>query len=60
MLALGGVFMLVTLAVFALYGVIAAAARDRVLARPGIALWLRRAFGCAFAGLAGKLALTSR
>ena len=60
MLALGGVFMVVTFIVFALYGVLAAAVRDQVLARPRVTVWLRRCFGAAFAALAGKLALADR
>jgi threonine/homoserine/homoserine lactone efflux protein len=60
MLALGGVFMLVTFVVFALYGVLAASVRDAVLARPRVTLWMRRVFGASFAALAGKLALTER
>lgn len=60
MLALSGVFMAVTFVVFALYGLLAAAVRDHVLARPRVTLWMRRSFGAAFAGLAGKLALTDR
>jgi len=54
------VFMLVTFAVFALYGVFAAAVRERLISRPGVMAWMRRIFGGAFVALAGKLALTSR
>jgi len=60
MLELSAVFMLVTFAVFALYGVFAAAVRDRLISRPGVLAWMRRVFGGAFVALAGKLALTSR
>ena len=60
MLQLSAVFMLVTFAVFALYGVFAAAVRDRLISRPGVLAWMRRFFGGAFVALAGKLALTSR
>jgi threonine/homoserine/homoserine lactone efflux protein len=60
MLALSAVFMAVTFVVFAVYGVFAAAVRDHVLARPRVTVWTRRAFGGAFALLAGRLALTER
>ena len=57
MLALGGVFMALTLAVFLLYGLFAAAARDRLLASERIMRWLGRGFAAIFAALAGRLAL---
>jgi threonine/homoserine/homoserine lactone efflux protein len=58
MLELSAVFMLVTLAVFVLYGLGAAAVRERL--RPAALAWTRRIFGGAFVALAGKLALSSR
>ena len=60
MLELSVVFMLVTLAVFALYGVFAAAVRDQVISRPRVLTWMRRGFGGAFVALAGRLAFTDR
>ena len=60
MLALSAVFMVVTFVVFALYGIGAAAVRDRLISRPRITVWMRRVLGGAFVALAGKLALTSR
>ena len=60
MAELSGVFMLMTFAVFAGYGVFAAAMRDRVLGRPRVMTWLRRSFAAAFAGLAAKLALAEK
>src|SRR5215208_3656869 len=60
MLGLSGVFMLVTFGIFALYGLFAAAFRRRVIERPAVVTWMRRAFGGAFVVLAGKLALTQR
>jgi threonine/homoserine/homoserine lactone efflux protein len=60
MLELSSVFMLVTLAVFVLYGVFAAAVRNQVLSRPRTLTWIRRGFGGAFLALAGRLALTDR
>lgn len=49
-------FMLVSLVVFALYGVFAAAVRDHVIGRPRVMAWLRRVFAGAFAALGAKLA----
>ena len=60
MLELSGVFMAVTFVVFALYGVCAAAVRRQVIARPRVVLWMRRTFGAAFIGLAGRLAVAER
>jgi threonine/homoserine/homoserine lactone efflux protein len=60
MLELSAVFMLVTLAVFALYGVFAAAVRARIVSRPRVLTWMRRVFGGAFVALAGRLALADR
>jgi threonine/homoserine/homoserine lactone efflux protein len=60
MLELSAVFMLVTLAVFAAYGVFAAAVRRHVISRPRVMTWLRRVFGGAFFALAGRLALADR
>jgi threonine/homoserine/homoserine lactone efflux protein len=60
MLELSGVFMLVTFAVFTIYGVFAAAMRERVVTRPRVMAWLRRGFAGAFGALAVKLALTER
>lgn len=58
MVQLSAVFMGVTFAVFAVYGVFAASMRDRVLARPRVLVWLRRFFAASFAALGVKLALT--
>ncbi len=60
MLALSGVFMLVTFLVFALYGVFAAAVRGHVIGRPRVVVWMRRTFAATYVALAGRLALTSR
>jgi threonine/homoserine/homoserine lactone efflux protein len=60
MLELSAVFMLVTFAIFAVYGVFAAAVREHVISRPRVVLWMRRSFGGAFVVLAGRLAFTSR
>jgi threonine/homoserine/homoserine lactone efflux protein len=60
MLALSGVFMLVTLLVFGIYGVFAAAMRTHVISRPRIVAWMRRTFAATYVALAGRLAFTSR
>jgi threonine/homoserine/homoserine lactone efflux protein len=60
MLALSGIFMLVTFVVFALYGVFAAAFRTHVIQRPRVVTWMRRSFAIAYVVLAGRLALQER
>jgi len=60
MLELSGVFMAMTFAVFALYGLFAAAIRVQVISRPAIMVWMRRSFAAAFVALGAKLALTER
>ncbi|MGW6442421.1 LysE family translocator [Lentzea sp. NPDC055074] len=58
MVMLSAVFMALTFAVFAVYGVFAASMRDRVLGRPRVMVWLRRFFAASFAALGVKLALS--
>lgn len=60
MLEMSGVFMAMTLVVFAVYGLFAAGVRDHVLSRPTVLLWMRRSFAAAFVALGAKLALTER
>ncbi|WP_374654048.1 LysE family translocator [Dongia sp.] len=60
MLELSAVFMAMTFAIFALYGMAAAAMRDHVLSRPRILTWLRRSFAAAFVALGAKLALAEK
>jgi threonine/homoserine/homoserine lactone efflux protein len=60
MLALSAVFMLLTLVVFAGYGVFAAGMRAKVLGRPRVVTWLRRTFAGFYVALAGRLALPER
>ena len=52
--------MAMTVAVFAVYGLFAAALRDRVISRPQVMAWLRRSFAAGFAALGAKLALSER
>ena len=58
LIGLSAVFMLVTLVVFAGYGVCAAARGTRVLERPHVLSWLRRSFAGSCVLLAGRLAVT--
>ena len=58
MLELSLVFMALTFAVFAAYGVFAAGVRRHVISSAGVQAWMRRGFAAAFAGLAAQLAFT--
>ena len=60
MLQLSAIFMAVTFAVFAVYGVFAAAVRARVVSRPRVMTCMRRAFAASFVALGARLALTER
>jgi threonine/homoserine/homoserine lactone efflux protein len=60
MLELSGTFMAMTLAVFVVYGLFAASVRDRIVTRPKVMTWLRRAFAGGFALLGAKLAFAER
>lgn len=60
MFELSGVFMVLTLVVFTIYGLSAAAMRSQVVLRPEIVKWMRRSFAAAFVALGAKLALTDR
>ena len=60
MLLLSGVFMAVTFAVFAIYGLFAAAMRAHVISRPAIMTWMRRTFAAAFVLLGVRLAFAER
>ena len=60
LLELSGAFMLMTFVVFAIYGLFAAAVRDRVISRPAVLTWLRRSFAAGFAALGARLALSER
>ena len=60
MLELSAVFMLMTFAVFVVYGLFAAAVRDHVVTRPRVMAWLRRSFAAAFVALGARLAFASR
>jgi threonine/homoserine/homoserine lactone efflux protein len=60
MLVLSAAFMVVTLGVFAIYGLLASALRRHVLGRPRVATWLRRGFASTYLLLAARLATTER
>ncbi|NBN63821.1 LysE family translocator [Pannonibacter tanglangensis] len=59
MVRLSGVFMALTFAVFAVYGLCAARLRRQVLTRPELVRWLQRLFAAGFLALGVKLAATS-
>ena len=60
LIELGGIFMLMTLAVFAVYALASAAVRDLILAVPAARRWIERSFGAILVGFAAKLAFTER
>ncbi|WP_315811066.1 LysE family translocator [Bradyrhizobium sp. SZCCHNR2028] len=60
MLELSATFMAMTFTVFVVYGLFASAVRDRVVSRPRVMAWLRRAFAGGFALLGARLALSER
>lgn len=60
MLALSGVFMLLTFVVFVVYGLLAASVRNHVISRPQVMTWMRRIFAGAFVALGAKLAVADR
>jgi threonine/homoserine/homoserine lactone efflux protein len=60
MLQLSAAFMAMTFMVFVVYGLFAASVRDRIVTRPKVMTWLRRAFAGGFAALGARLALAER
>ncbi len=60
LLILSGVFMVMTFAIFVLYGLLANTFRTLVLESPRVQNWLRRGFAAAFASLALNLASSER
>lgn len=60
MVMLGTVFMALTFVIFVGYGACASLARDFVVSRPGVMVWLRRSFAATFGLLGLRLALTDR
>lgn len=60
MLLLSGIFMLLTFAVFVVYGLFAASVREHIISRPRVLTWMRRTFAAAFVALGAKLAFAER
>ena len=60
LVTLSAVFMLITLIVFVLYGVLASGVRGYVVHSPRVVLWLKRSFAAAFAGLGIRLVVTDQ
>ncbi len=60
LIALGALFMLVTLVVFAGYAYVAAVFRDRVLGAPRARRWVERTIGGLLLAFAARLALSDR
>ena len=60
MLELSGLFMAITFAVFALYGIAAGSVRRALVGRPRVVVWMRRLFALAFVGLGLRLAAVER
>ena len=60
MTLLASVFMALTFVIFVGYGACASAARDYIISKPKVMLWLRRSFAATFALLGLKLALSER
>ncbi|WP_028935411.1 LysE family translocator [Pseudonocardia spinosispora] len=59
MLGLSAVFMLLTFAMFIVYGLCAASVRNQVISRPGALSWMRRIFAASFIALGARLLFTS-
>lgn len=60
MVVLSAVFMLMTLVIFILYGVLASGVSLCLTSSPNAVLWLQRSFAAIFAVLAAKLALSEQ
>jgi len=60
MLLLGGLFMAMTLFIFALYGLLANSIRSYIINSPKITRTIQRTFAASFAVLGAKLALTEK
>jgi threonine/homoserine/homoserine lactone efflux protein len=60
LIVLGGVFMLVTFAVFSVYAYASAILRDRVLGAPIARRWFQRTLGTVLIGIGARLAVADR
>jgi len=60
LIGLAGIFMLMSLVVFAIYAWASATLSQRLLAAPAAQRWLQRTFGSILLGVAARLAVTDR
>jgi threonine/homoserine/homoserine lactone efflux protein len=60
MLELSAIFMAMTFVVFVVYGLFAASLRERVVTKPQVMRWMRRALAGGFALLGARLAFAER
>ncbi|MAS25306.1 MAG: threonine transporter RhtB [Oceanospirillaceae bacterium] len=60
MMMLGGIFILVSLVLFSLFSLFAAAVKNRLFASPRHSLWLQRIAGGVFIAMALRLLITER
>ncbi len=60
LVGLAGIFMLMSLVVFAIYAWASAAPSQRLFAAPAAQRWLQRTFGTILLGVAARLAVTDR
>ncbi|MDD2335996.1 MAG: LysE family translocator [Geobacteraceae bacterium] len=60
LLLLSGVFMIMTFAIFVVYGLLAHAFRTAVIESESVQAWLRRSFAAVFAGLGVHLVLSEK
>jgi len=60
LLFLGGMFMVITLGIFIIYGLVANAVGKHVVSSPGVTAGLQRSFAAVFAALGIKLAVMDR
>jgi threonine/homoserine/homoserine lactone efflux protein len=60
LLGLSAVFMLMTLVIFALYGILASGVSRYLISSPKAIRWIQRSFAVIFAGLAVKLVLSEQ
>ncbi len=60
MFMLSILFMLITLIIFVLYGVLASVVREYISNSPRLIIWLRKSFAATFAALGVKLGMTNQ
>ncbi len=57
---LSTLFMLITLIIFVLYGVLASVVREHISNSPRLIVWLRKSFAAMLAALGVKLGMTDQ